>query len=59
MKINFDFLKDGLSSYLFCLFNIRGKHVRVVELEKRRWRKINLRAPVGIQWLDESLNWLI
>lgn len=29
----------------------------VVELEKRRWRKINLRAPVGIQWLDESLNW--
>jgi hypothetical protein len=44
------------SSYLFCL-NLRGKHVRVVELEKRRWRKINLRAPVGIQWLDESLNW--
>jgi hypothetical protein len=44
---------------IFCLFNLRGKHVRVVELEKRRWRKINLRAPVGIQWLDESLNWLI
>jgi hypothetical protein len=54
------FLEGWAIELSFLPFQSKRKtYVRVVELEKRRWRKINLRAPVGIQWLDESLNWLI